>query len=176
MAGDNRGSKVSLYFLKAECNTSWTMSKVISKRISVHGTTQYVLTHLPRELRFSYATVYRFTLQASLVCKKNSELPTNWKKKKDKKVSLLNELGDEKEETFDVWKETQFFDINIIFSHFGMTNDNTGEMQVKKCRFIFFNSCVTCMNWHVVSANYSSLSGNVVAKHQLNMLILQTFL
>ena len=109
MAGDNRGSKVSLYFLKAECNTSWTMSKVISERISVHGTTQYVLTHLPRELRFSYATVYRFTLQASLVCKKNSELPTNWKKKKDKKVSLLNELGDEKEETFDVRKETQFF-------------------------------------------------------------------
>ena len=124
MAGDNRGSKVSLYFLKAECNTSWTMSKVISERISVHGTTQYVLTHLPRELRFLYATVYyRFTLLASLVCKKNLELwtPTNWKKKKDKKVSLLNELGDDKEETFDVRKETQFFDINIIF--FSLWND-----------------------------------------------------
>ena len=124
MAGDNRGSKVSLYFLKADCNTSWTMSKVISERISVHGTTQYVLTHLPRELRFLYATVYyRFTLLASLVCKNNLELwtPTNWKKKKDKKVSLLNELGDEKEETFDVRKETQFFDINIIF--FSLWND-----------------------------------------------------
>ena len=108
-------------FSKRNVIHHWTMSNVISKRISVHGTTQYVLTHLPRELRFSYATVYRFTLHASLVCKNNSELPTNWKKKKDKKVSLLNELGDEKEETFDVWKETQFFDINIIF--FSLWND-----------------------------------------------------
>ena len=115
----------------------------------------------------------------SLVYKKILELwtPTNWKKKKDKKVSLLNELGDEKEETFDVRKETQFFDINIIF--FSLWNDkwqHRRNASEKMPVYFFFNSCVTCMNWHVVSANYSSLSGNVVAKHQLNMLILQTYL